>query len=107
MNVRKLLSFGGIPLAAVLLFWIGGYAFFKSSDDWQALQALISKSPEARQSAGEIRSVEVALFPFFYRFSGDSASAKLRVTVSGNRGTYTKTIEASKSNGSWSIADKK
>ena len=73
MNRRKLIRYALIPLAAVLVFWLGGFFYFKASDDWQEIQALLSADPAIRAKVGEVKAISVAAVPFTYRFSGDYA----------------------------------
>ncbi len=103
MSKSKLVRYVVIPLAAILVFWWGGYLYFKGSSDWQDVQTLISDNPVIRAQVGEIKEISVGPFPFMYWFSGDQAQATLRVTVLGSAGVYRATISAKRKNGVWSL----
>jgi hypothetical protein len=99
----KLIRFLVIPLCAVLVFWWGGYLYFKGSSDWQEVQLLLSADPAIRAEVGDIKEISVAPFPFMYRFSGDYVRATLRVTVVGSSGEHHATIEVERRGGTWSF----
>jgi hypothetical protein len=99
----KLLRYVGIPLTAVLAFWWGGYFYFKGSNDWQEVQALLSADPAIRAKVGEVKEISVAPFPFMYRFSGDHVRATLRVTVVGSNGEHRATIEVERRGSTWAF----
>ena len=103
VNRVKIIRFVVIPLAAIITFWWGGYFYFKGSNDWQAVKALISKNPEVQARVGDITEISVGPFPFMFRFSGDSAKATLRVTVKGTNGEYRATIDAERRGGVWAL----
>jgi len=106
MSRQKLIWYALIPLAAVLVFWWGGYLHFKASDDWQEIQALLSADPAIQAKVGEVKEISVAPMPFMYRFSGDYAKATLRVTVVGNSGEHHATVEAERRSGKWALGDR-
>lgn len=93
-----------IPLAAVVLFWLGGYTYFRLSDDWQEIRRLLVQSPAIASQVGQVSEITVSPMPFTYSFSGDSARATLRITVVGSSGEYRAVVEAKKRNGVWSIS---
>lgn len=103
VNRARLLRYVLIPLAAILAFWWGGYSYFKSSSDWQEVQALLSADPTIRAKVGDVKVISFAPFPFMYRFSGDYARATLRVTVVGSSGEYRATIEVERRGGAWAF----
>jgi hypothetical protein len=103
MTRGRIMRYVLAPLCAILAFWWGGYFYFKGSSDWQDVQALVSKSPEIQSKVGEIKKISVAPFPFMYRFSGEQASATLRITVLGTAGEYSATIDARRRDGVWSL----
>lgn len=105
MNKAKLIKSVGIPLVAIVGFWIGGHAYFRTSSDWSDIQALIVDDPGIRQRVGEVKEISVRIFPFMYRFSGDSADATIRIGVVGSTGTFTNTIRATRRNGMWILGD--
>lgn len=103
MTRGKFIRFFVIPLVAVLVFWLGGYFFFKGSADWQEVKVLLATDPGVRSKVGDVREITVAPFPFMYRFSGDYVRATLRVTVTGSTGEHRTTIEVEKRGGAWSF----
>lgn len=103
MSKAKLVKSVGIPLVAILGFWMGGYAYFKTSSDWSDIQALVADDPDIRQRIGEVGDISVGIFPFMYRFGGDSADATIRVGVVGSTGTLTSAYKAKRGNGVWSL----
>jgi hypothetical protein len=103
VNRRKLIRYALIPLAAVLVFWWGGYLFFKGSSDWHEVQALLSSDPAIRAKVGQVKEISVAPFPFMYRFSGDYVRATLRVTVVGSSGEHRATVEVERRSGRWAF----
>lgn len=103
MKRGNVIRYALIPLAAVLVFWWGGYLYFKGSGDWLEIQALLSTDPAIRAKVGEVKTMSIAPMPFMYRFSGDHAKATLRVTVIGNRGEHRATIEAERRSGRWEL----
>lgn len=104
MNVNKATRYFLIPLVALLAFWFGGFAYFKSSDDWQEIQTLLAQSPTVTSKVGHVREITISPMPFMYRFSGNSGSATLRISITGSLGEYRMTIEAKKTSGVWSLS---
>jgi len=104
MSRRNLFRYALIPLIAILVFWWGGFFYFKGSSDWQEIQALLSADPAIRAEVGEVKEISVAPMPFMYRFSGDYAKATLRVTVVGSKGEHRGTIEAERRSGRWALS---
>lgn len=101
MSRRTLIRYAVIPLLAVLVFWYGGYLYFKGSRDWQEIQALLAVDPGIHTAVGDVRAISLAPMPFMYRFSGDYAKATLRVTIVGTKGEYRSTVEAERRAGRW------
>jgi len=103
MTRGKLIRYVLIPLAAVLVFWWGGYSFFKGSSDWQEVQALLSADPAIRAKVGDVKEISVAPFPFMYRFSVAYVRATLRVTVVGSVGEHRATVDVERRSGRWAF----
>lgn len=103
MTRGKLIRYALIPLAAVLVFWLGGYFFFRGSSDWQEVQTLLSADPAIRAKVGDVKEITVAPFPFMYRFSGDYVRATLRVTVVGSIGEHRTTVDVERRSGRWAF----
>jgi hypothetical protein len=101
MTKKKLIRMAVIPLAAIFLFWVGGFFYFKSTDDWQKIKILLGKLPEVQEKVGVVEEITLSPFPFSYRFSGDTASAKLNVSVKGNIGKTKFQGQYEKKNGEW------
>lgn len=101
MSRRTLVRYAVVPLLAVVVFWYGGYLYFRGSSDWQEIQTLLTVDPAIQMAVGEVRGVSLAPLPFMYRFSGDYAKATLRVTVVGTKGEYQSTVEAERRAGRW------
>lgn len=104
VNRRKLLRYALIPLIAILVFWWGGFLYFKGSNDWQEIRALLATDRAIRAEVGEVKEISVAPIPFMYRFSGDYAKATLRVTVIGSKGEHSGTIDAERRSGRWILS---
>jgi hypothetical protein len=92
MSRSKIVRILLIPTAAVLIFWLGGYFYFKGSSNWREVQALLSADPAIRAKVGEVKEIALYPLPFMYRFSGDYMKATLRVTVIGTTGEHSATI---------------
>lgn len=104
MRRGNLIRYALIPLSAVLVFWWGGYFYFKGSSDWQEIQVILSSDPAILAQVGEIKEISVSPMPFTYRFSGDYSKATLRITVVGTRGEHHAKIEAERRNGRWALS---
>lgn len=57
-----------VPLTAVLVFWWGGYFWFKGSSDWQEIQSLLSADSAIRAKVGDVKEISVSPLSFMYRF---------------------------------------
>lgn len=101
MTKKNAVRYFFIPLIAILVFWLGGYGYFRSSDDWQEIQRLLAQSPTVVSKVGKVQQISVSPMPFIYRFSGDSGSATLRISVIGSSGEYRTTVQMRKLNGVW------
>lgn len=101
---KTLVRYLAAPLVAVLTFWLGGYAYFVNSADWQEIQRVISSTPRVVSKVGDVQDISVSLMPFMYKFSGESGSATLRVRVTGSRGEHRETMELQKKKGVWTMS---
>lgn len=104
MNKKKLVQAVAIPLFALLLFWVGGFLYFKNSEDWKEIRTIVANSSSVREQVGTVSHVSVSLFPFSYKFSGEWARARLSMTIKGAKGELELTQQFEKKNGRWEIA---
>lgn len=104
MTLTKKTRYFIIPFIAIVAFWLGGYSYFKASEDWSAIKKLLAENPVILLKVGQVKEITVSPIPFMYRFSGDAGSALLRINVTGSTGEHRATIELKKLNGVWSLS---
>jgi hypothetical protein len=102
-NKRKLLMYGVVAVVVAVGFWLGGYSYFRYSDEWPAAQQVISNSDFVTSSVGKVRKIELSPFGFYYRFSGDWAQARVCIVVTGDKAEARFKADVEMVNGRWSL----
>lgn len=103
INKRKILLYGVLAVTVAIGFWLGGYSYFKNSDDWSSAQQLISKSETVISRVGVVQKIALSPLGFYYRFSGDWAQASISMIVTGDKAEARFKANMEMANGRWSL----
>lgn len=104
VNSRKLLIYGLVAVTVALGFWLGGYSYFKYSDDWTAAQQLISTSDIVVSRVGKVQKIDPSPIGFYYRLSGDWAEARITIVVAGEKAKARFKADIGMADGRWKLA---
>lgn len=92
-----------VVVAILIITPIAGYFLAQSSEPFQFSKQAIQNSASIKQVIGDVRSIKLAPFGYFVKYTGPKGWAEFEVEVVGTKNSGTLNLKLEKNVGTWQI----
>jgi hypothetical protein len=103
MTKRRILTYTSLAVVIILAFWIGVYTYFVNSEDWVSIESVIKKTDVVTTRVGRVQKIETSPFGYSYSSDGMWATARFKLTITGEKDVALFRVEIEKSDNVWKI----